>query len=385
MRSTVVKHELAVGAFVAVALGVAGWTVLAKTRERGLLDSKRVVFVVPHGRGLEPGAPVLMKGIQVGEVSAVELTPEAQVRVTCRLAPQFGASVREDATASIVEPPLLGATKVELAPGTAAAPAAAGQSLGTREAPNLLAKVDEIQAKVDGVVGKVDRFLGDAEGTIESARAAVEGVQRVVDRIDRGEGLVARLINDPAMAEDAARALATAREVAEAIKEGEGAIGMAVNDPEFADDLKGAAAGVREVVDELDRGEGTLGKLLRSPEMHDEATGLVTDVRGAVARLEELNREAQQSAARLNALLESSTRAVNNVDALVGNAARVSDELADTLHRVNQGQGTVAAFLNDDAVYRETRSLLKELRESVEDLREQAPINSFIGVVFSAF
>ena len=31
------------------------------------------------------------------------------------------------------------------------------------------------------------------------------------------------------------------------------------------------------------------------------------------------------------------------------------------------------------------KGILKELRESVEDLREQAPINSFIGVVFSAF
>jgi len=33
----------------------------------------------------------------------------------------------------------------------------------------------------------------------------------------------------------------------------------------------------------------------------------------------------------------------------------------------------------------EARGLLKELRETVQDLREQAPINSFIGVVFSAF
>ncbi len=45
----------------------------------------------------------------------------------------------------------------------------------------------------------------------------------------------------------------------------------------------------------------------------------------------------------------------------------------------------VAARESDDKLYKETKSLLKELRESVEDLREQAPINSFIGVVFSAF
>jgi phospholipid/cholesterol/gamma-HCH transport system substrate-binding protein len=53
--------------------------------------------------------------------------------------------------------------------------------------------------------------------------------------------------------------------------------------------------------------------------------------------------------------------------------------------KVNKGQGTLSKFVNDDAIFRETKALLKEVRESVEDLREQAPINSFIGVVFSAF
>ena len=40
--------------------------------------------------------------------------------------------------------------------------------------------------------------------------------------------------------------------------------------------------------------------------------------------------------------------------------------LADTLRRINTGKGTLSAFLNDDSIYRETKSLLKELRESVE-------------------
>ena len=48
----------------------------------------------------------------------------------------------------------------------------------------------------------------------------------------------------------------------------------------------------------------------------------------------------------------------------------------------------IYAQVIDDAAGRTlatASSLDKELRESVEDLREQAPINSFIGVVFSAF
>ena len=57
--------------------------------------------------------------------------------------------------------------------------------------------------------------------------------------------------------------------------------------------------------------------------------------------------------------------------------ARIEAESVKALQEKYQG--------SDDAIFKETRALLKELRESVEDLREQAPINSFIGVVFSAF
>ena len=60
-------------------------------------------------------------------------------------------------------------------------------------------------------------------------------------------------------------------------------------------------------------------------------------------------------------------------------------EQASILAKVDTGEGTIASLLNDPLLYRESKSLLKELRETVEDLREQAPINSFIGVVFSAF
>lgn len=378
MRSTIVRHELAVGAFVVLgALAVAGSAAL-KTRERGLIGAKEFSFVVDEGSGLVRGAPVLMNGVQVGEVADIELTPDHRVLVRAQVAPKFAGHLRQDARATVVEPPLLGSTKVELSPGRSDDLAPSGQELQGGLEGSILEQLGELQGKVDGVIARVDRFVANADETLAS-------VKRVVDRVDRGEGLVGQLVNDPALAEDARATLKSVRSVVEAADRGEGVLGLAVRDGDLAKDLKAAVADVRSIAAELERGEGSLGRLLKDPALVDEATGLVRDARGAIGKLDELNVQARQSAAKVEAVLETVDGAVKKIDGLAGDAGRVTNELADTLHRINQGDGTIAALLNDPALYRETKSLLKELRETVEDLREQAPINSFLGVVFAAF
>lgn len=370
MRSTIVRQEIAVGAFLigaAVLIGVGGYL---KTRERGLIGSASFRFSAPHGSGLQPGAPVTMQGIQVGEVSDIQLGADHRVLVTCQVAPRFAEHLTADAVATIVEPPLLGSTKVELAPGSAKTPVAADLELKGDTRGSITAQLSDVQKRLDTVVDRVDGVVKNVDAFVTQANQTLSSVDRVVARIDQGEGLLGQLVTDAQLAADVRSGVGSLSRLAEAV------------DP---DAVRGAVSGVAAVVSRIDRGEGLVGKLLGDEALAKDAAGLVTDARGALQRLDELNLQTQKSLQKVEALLDTANTAVGDVQGLVANAERVSGELADTLHRVNQGQGTVAAFLNDDAVYRETRSLLKELRESVEDLREQAPINSFIGVVFSAF
>jgi len=378
MRTTIVKNELAVGTFVAVALALGGWVMMQRSRERGLLDVRQLNFTVPHGSGLQKGAPVLVKGIEVGSVNDIELTGANQVRVTCDIAPRFVGRIRHDATAAVVEPALLGTTTVEISPGDADEAAADDQTLSAELETGLLDRVGEIEDKVADVIAQVDSFVTTAQSTLHT-------VDSIARKIDEGDGLVARLINDGALAEETTALIADLRDITRSVRHGDGALAMAINDPEFADSLKATASDVRGMVEEVQAGQGSLGRLLKDATLVDESTGLIQDVRGSLAKLNELNEEAKGSVGKVNELVETATRAVAGVEGLVGTADRVTDEIADTLHRINNGEGTIAALLNDDAVYRETKSLIKELRESVEDLREQAPINSFLGVVFSAF
>jgi phospholipid/cholesterol/gamma-HCH transport system substrate-binding protein len=377
VKSKVVKNEIMVGSFIAIGFVLAGLWATQRSRDKGLLDTHEINFVVDHGSGLESGAPVLMKGVEIGSIGDVELIEGHKVRVTCKIRPRFVPFVGEDTKAIVSEPAFLGSTKVELQPGTG--PKASNHHTVKGEIDQgFTDRLENIESNVDSVVHKID-------GVIDRADEALVQINDVAQRVKDGDGIVAQLLNDEELAADSKKVVQDLRGIAEEAREGKGAIALAINDEEFAKDLKTTAKDMREITDEVAAGKGSLGRLVKDAALVDESTSLIKDLRGSLAKLDELNVLAKDSMTKVGSLLTTTERAVKRVDGLVGDAGGVTAELTDALRRVNKGEGTIAALLNDDAVYRETKSLLRELRESVEDLREQAPINSFLGVVFSAF
>ncbi len=59
--------------------------------------------------------------------------------------------------------------------------------------------------------------------------------------------------------------------------------------------------------------------------------------------------------------------------------------LREFSEKVNKGEGTIAKLVNDDKIHKDTGKLINELRETVEDAREQAPVTSFIRAALTAF
>ncbi len=59
--------------------------------------------------------------------------------------------------------------------------------------------------------------------------------------------------------------------------------------------------------------------------------------------------------------------------------------LSEFSEKINNGEGTVAKLVNKDTIHQEAGNLIKELRDAVEDSREQAPVTSFIRAALTAF
>lgn len=74
------------------------------------------------------------------------------------------------------------------------------------------------------------------------------------------------------------------------------------------------------------------------------------------------------------------------------NVKNTVDNLADITDKINKGKGTLGQLVNDDDLHENANTLIKdaevvvkELRESLEDTREQAPVTSFVRAALTAF
>lgn len=68
------------------------------------------------------------------------------------------------------------------------------------------------------------------------------------------------------------------------------------------------------------------------------------------------------------------------------------NNIAEITGKINRGKGTIGALVNDEELHKNAENLVddaqvvvRELRETLEDTREQAPVNSFIRSALTAF
>jgi len=59
--------------------------------------------------------------------------------------------------------------------------------------------------------------------------------------------------------------------------------------------------------------------------------------------------------------------------------------IRDFTDKINRGKGTLGKLINDDTIHTDTSKMISELRDTIEDSREQAPITSFIRAALTAF
>jgi len=67
------------------------------------------------------------------------------------------------------------------------------------------------------------------------------------------------------------------------------------------------------------------------------------------------------------------------------NIAVTLQNVREFTDKINRGKGTLGRLVNEDTIHADTGKLINELRDAVEDSREQAPVTSFIRAALTAF
>lgn len=265
---------------------------------------------------LKDGDEVRMAGVKIGEVEKTRLAgrrAEAVLRIA------EGVSIKSDAVATIVMAGLIGTNYIAIDLGTDAAPdLPPGAEIKTKASPDLnavMSQIGELGKKLEGALGNLGgAFSGDGKspGIIqkidtlvtenrEAIAKTTSNLQQITDKVNKGEGTLGKLINDPKLhddllitlgeikqgAADAKTFIANAQAIIDEVKKGKGAIGALVYDQKAADDLKASIANFRSVSDKIARGEGTLGKLLSDDTLYRDTQAIMKKANRALDGLDD--------------------------------------------------------------------------------------------------
>ncbi|MBI4575164.1 MAG: MCE family protein [Planctomycetes bacterium] len=309
--------------------------------------------------GLRDGNKVRVAGLDVGVVRNLRLRPDGSVQ--CQFQMDLPLEVREGYKVEVRAISALGGKYVHLDPGPRQArPLGAGEGLeGTAAA--------EITEALTAAV----------EENRENLRRALAAIREVAEEISSGSGTLGRLVRDDglyAQAEAAMRnanlALEDLRRVTHAVAEGHGTLGRLVNDDSVYAHLDRALGNLAEISEKMNTGVGTLGRLV-----NDEA--VFVEARDSLRELREIGRKVNEGEGTLGRLV--------NDPAVYENLNETLAQVRQVATKVNEGHGTLGRLVNEDEVYTEIRRVVVEGRETLEDMREQAPINTFVGSLLSAF
>ena len=391
------KHQLVLGAFFVVVLGILGYYTLFLTEFSLFREQHEVAVHFPDADGLREGDAVLVAGMRRGRVKGLSYDPGADLerRITVVLSLDEQIALRDGFSIQIEDATLLGGKLVAIDPGPAGG---ASVPAGTRlfggvesnalaglgdliaesrgSLGNILSDVEAVTAELRAGSGLLGRLIHDEELSsqvtegLASASQTFANLEEVSAKVRAGDGILGRLVSDQALADELSETAANLRELtadlrtaAADLREGRGTLGRLVKDEALADDVSAAVSSLREITGKLSAGEGSIGRLLTNPT--------------AAERIESILAKADSGEGLIGRLLTD--------DELFAKFEQVASDLATASTALKNGDGTLGKLVMDDALYRRLEEALNVVTLSLEEYREAAPITTFTSVLFGAF
>jgi phospholipid/cholesterol/gamma-HCH transport system substrate-binding protein len=239
-----------------------------------------------------------------------------------------------------------------------------------------VANIRDVTAKINNMEGSLGRLVGDPELYEHLVKAsanldrATQQVTSLVDKVNNGTGTLAKLVNDPALYDATTGTMERVRSLAGKVDDGKGAVGALFNDDRVRDSLARTIEHIEAILAAADKGEGTIGRLVRDEKLYENLTGALADLRKTTQMIADAR-------GPLGVLINDE-QAGEQLRRTIEHIERVTDAIA-------MGKGSLGRFVMDDRLITEAERVIVEVRESVEDLREQAAINAFVVAVFQAF
>ena len=309
-------NEARVGLFVVFSLILLGVLILSLSSQSGLFRrTYSIKTSFNNVQGLVEGAPVRLQGRDIGLVEKIYFAPgfnEKPIDVVLQIDKSIESRVRENSLATIQTMGLLGDKYVEITHGSPPAPVIRpGGKVKSTEPPNLFAlldKGDEILTNIVNISHSLDKVTAEfaTEENRQNFTKTFRSWKNVVTEIEHGDGLLHSVIYKPKsgdLVDELGKATKDLAAILHDMRQGTGKPGHSLAD--FSESM----ANVREITSRVKTGPGVLHEMVYKK--GDE---------GLVKRL-----------------------------------TAASKNLNEILAKVNRGEGSLGAFVNDPTLYEDLK------------------------------
>jgi len=308
--------------------------------------------------GLQAGSPVQLNGVTVGYVKSIELPEEAVgtgITVQFTVDARYTNRIRKDTVASIKTEGLLGDRYLKLSGGSPDSPRVLEGGLVTGSTPPEL-----------------EHFLSGGEDLMENLLAISSSLRTILERAETGKGLLGQLLapseEGQSAGADLVETIATLRRITARIDRGHGLVGRMVSDDTMAaavfGDLAATTAAMRRITEglatDMERDDTAWSAILRDPRgarLAMETLEALRDGSQAVAAAAGQLASGEGTLPRLLQDTEYADHFLEDLQALVHSLSSIAD-------RLDKGEGSAGALLNDPQLYWDLQDVVRGVRDS---------------------
>ena len=289
------KKEVKIGLF-AVAILLCSWAGVRFLSGMDVFSRSKVYYANYNAvNGVQIASPVMIRGVKVGQVSAITLDPTKDNCVELTLSVHRQYVIPEDSHAKIASNGLLGSKAVELVLGTSSQALANGGQIGTLEDTDLMSRagseLEDLKIKINEVVTSVTTTLNSLNTLIEANQRSINGVMTHLDSMTGTlDSVLAgnkQELNDlVANLSKFSDALGRNGDKVDSLMMNVSAISGRFAEADIAGGLQQTLTKMNTLLDALSNGDSTVGKLLNDKELYDNLTTASANLSSLLADLE---------------------------------------------------------------------------------------------------
>lgn len=204
------RNEIKVGSFITAATALSLLAIWTLGSAQNLFTHRDPFFItVPNAEGISAGAKVTISGLRAGIVDSFSLNAQDQsVKINLSISKDFENSIKKDSFAEVITEGLLGDKLIAIAAGSTNSPEIPpGSEIPARQESSLralLGKGDQLTSHLSLLTRDLNELILLLSDQFKGNHLfhSLRKLDTILGKIDRGNGVLAGLVNDPKLLDD---------------------------------------------------------------------------------------------------------------------------------------------------------------------------------------